>query len=139
MKKQTMSEAERYSKEHGWEYVKGDRCYYTNGELFVYSTGDAWRVGKSIYFAEAYARFFKCVMDAMVYADSKKKGSLANKLQQKRIAKGFSQSVLSKVSGVPLRTIQHYESGERDISIASARTVSNLAKALDTTVEELIE
>jgi transcriptional regulator with XRE-family HTH domain len=68
----------------------------------------------------------------------KKGRAKMNKLQEKRKAKGLSQSQLAEASGVNIRTLQHYESGHRDISIASARTVLKLAKALDTTVEELI-
>ena len=62
-----------YDCEHGWKRVEGDREIYTNGELFVFSTGDAWRVGKTIYLTDAYARCFKNIIGAKVYADSKRR------------------------------------------------------------------
>lgn len=62
-----------------------------------------------------------------------------NKLQKTRNAKGLSQSQLAKASGVSVRTLQNYEIGRRELSKAPAEIVLKLAKALDSTVEELIE
>ena len=79
MKKMTIREkvrydAQQYDREHGWVRVEGDREIYFNGSLYVFSTGDAWRVSKTTCFCDAYARYFKTIMAAKVYADSKKKG-----------------------------------------------------------------
>ena len=59
-------------------------------------------------------------------------------LKYYRCQKGISQRDLSKISGVNLRLIQHYEQGFRDISKAQAMTVCKLASALDYTVEDLL-
>ena len=60
-------------------------------------------------------------------------------LQRIRKEKGFSQSKLAELSNVNLRMVQKYENGEKDINKASALTVYQLAKALDVTVEDLLE
>lgn len=52
------------------------------------------------------------------------------KLQEARKSKGLSQKQLAELSGVPLRTIQAYESGAKDIAKASLETVAKLARAL---------
>lgn len=64
---------------------------------------------------------------------------MMNKLQEMRNAKGLSQSQLAKASGVSVRTLQNYEIERRQLSKAPAEIVLKLAKALDSTVEELID
>jgi len=55
-----------------------------------------------------------------------------------REEKGMSQSELAKASGVPLRNIQAFEMGYRDINKAQVLTVLQLAEALDCDVYEII-
>lgn len=62
-----------------------------------------------------------------------------SKLQDARKASGLSQSKLAEVSGVGVRMIQDYEQKHKDINGARAITVYQLAKALDVTVEDLLE
>ena len=52
--------------------------------------------------------------------------------------KGMSQSELAKASGVPLRNIQAYEQGYKDINKAQVVTVLQLAEALDCDVYNII-
>ena len=52
---------------------------------------------------------------------------------------GMSQSELAKKSGVPLKNIQSYEQGLRDINKASVLTVLQLAEALDTDIYGVIQ
>ncbi len=59
-------------------------------------------------------------------------------LQRLRIASGFSQSELARSSGVPLRTIQQYEQGQKDLSHAQLDTVLRLARALTCNPRDLI-
>lgn len=59
-------------------------------------------------------------------------------LQNMRNKKGYSQSELSAVSGVKLRTIQQYECGQRDINGARLDTLCSLALALDCKVIDII-
>lgn len=61
------------------------------------------------------------------------------KLQEIRKSAGLSQSELSKISGVNLRTIQDYEIGRRNIDSAHIDTLINLAEALQVPFYELIE
>lgn len=61
------------------------------------------------------------------------------KLKQLTQAAGITQRELSERSGVPLRAVQDYTQGHKPINSAAALTVYKLAKALDTTVENLLE
>ena len=60
-------------------------------------------------------------------------------LQYYRNLSRLTQSRLAERSGVNVRMIQHYEQGIKDINKAQALTVQKLAKALNTTVENLLE
>lgn len=60
------------------------------------------------------------------------------KLQEARQAAGLSQRQLSAKAGVSLRTLQHYESGERDIRKAAVGTVLALAEALGCDINKII-
>lgn len=55
-----------------------------------------------------------------------------------REEKGMSQSELAKASGVPLRNIQAFEMGYRDINKAQVITVLQLAEVLGCDVYEII-
>lgn len=59
-------------------------------------------------------------------------------LKDIRSFRGISQSSLSMVSGVNLRTLQDYEQMQRPLSKASAETVYRLAQALNARMEDLI-
>lgn len=61
------------------------------------------------------------------------------KLGDIRRATGLSQQDLSTKSGVKLTTIQKLESGANDLMGAKVGTVLALAKALETTVEDLVK
>lgn len=61
------------------------------------------------------------------------------KLKEYRENNNLSQSKLSELSGVNLRTIQSYEGGLKDINKAQALTLYKLAKVLNCTIEELLE
>lgn len=50
----------------------------------------------------------------------------------------LSQRRLSEISGVPLRTIQQYEQGQKNIRHARAECLLMLASALCCSVEELV-
>ena len=56
-------------------------------------------------------------------------------LDQRQISKYH----LSKLSGVPKTTIMDICAGRSDIERCSAKTVQQLAKALDCTMEDIIE
>ena len=60
-------------------------------------------------------------------------------LKMIRQTAGFSQKELSEISGVPLRTIQQYEQGQKNINSAKAETVLKLAKVLECSAEDLME
>ena len=56
-----------------------------------------------------------------------------------RIDANLSQSELSKLSEVPVRTIQQYEQKQKNINKASADTIIKLAKVLNCSVLDLME
>ena len=55
-----------------------------------------------------------------------------------RKKRNLSQSELSRISGVPLRTIKAYEQKKLDITKAQADTLYILSRTLDCSMEELI-
>ena len=61
------------------------------------------------------------------------------KLQEIRNKKGISQSQLANLSGIPLRTIQQWECGQRDIDGAALNRMCDLAAALDCKIYDIIE
>ena len=52
---------------------------------------------------------------------------------------GLSQSQLAKLTGIPVRTIQQYEQGQKDINKARAEYVITLARALYCDPQQLLE
>ena len=60
-------------------------------------------------------------------------------LKIKRLNSGVSQKELAEISGIPLRTIQQYEQRQKSINAAKTETVVKLAKALNCSVEALME
>lgn len=60
-------------------------------------------------------------------------------LQDQRKKAGLSQAELAAVSGVKVRTLQQYESGQRNINGAKLDTLCTLALALGCTVFDIIE
>ena len=60
-------------------------------------------------------------------------------LKALRLNAGLSQSELAEISDIPVRTIQQYEQNQKNINAAKAETVVKLAKALNCTVEALME
>ena len=61
------------------------------------------------------------------------------KLKNIRDKAGLSQSQLSERTGVNIRMIQYYEQGFKDIKKAQGLTLLKIAKALGTTIEDLLE
>lgn len=62
-----------------------------------------------------------------------------NKLKEARNRAGMSQAELAKKSEVSARMIQHYEQGVKDINKAQGITLYKLAKALQVTIEDLLQ
>ena len=61
------------------------------------------------------------------------------KLKDSRLASGFSQSQLSRASGVGLLVIQSIEQGARDINKAEAENLYRLAFVLGVNMEDLMD
>ena len=61
------------------------------------------------------------------------------RLRERRSNCGLSQSELAAEADVPLRQIQLFEQGQRDISKTSAITLLKLSKALHCRMEDLLE
>ena len=62
-----------------------------------------------------------------------------NTLKEIRLKRGLSQSELSKISGVPLRSIKAYEQGSVELEKVQAETLYVLARTLDCTIEDLLK
>lgn len=87
--------------------------------------------GKS-YAAEAAGSYVNSRLDA---SNSENPGEL---LKKARIRNGLSQSALAKAANIPLRTLQQYEQGQKDIRRARAGYVVSLAAVLNTEPSKLI-
>lgn len=61
------------------------------------------------------------------------------KLKKIRTDAGLSQSQLAELSGMSLRSLQHYEQGSRDINKAQGQILLALARALNVTIEDIME
>lgn len=59
-------------------------------------------------------------------------------LRTLRQRKGYTQRELAGLCGMPLRTVQQYEYGKRDINGARLKTLCTLALALDCKVYDLL-
>lgn len=62
-----------------------------------------------------------------------------NRLKELRKNKKISQKELAEKAGVSLKALQAYEQNYRPIGRASALDVYQIAKALGTTVEDILE
>ena len=62
-----------------------------------------------------------------------------SKLKLLRIQRGLKQSDLSDLSGVPVKCIGNYEQLRRDINKAQVCIVYKLAKALDCSIEDILD
>lgn len=60
-------------------------------------------------------------------------------LKRIRTAAGLSQSQLAELTGISLRSLQHYEQGSRDINKVQGLTLLTLARALNVTIEDILE
>ena len=76
-----------------------------------------------------------CDRVSEIYAERKPHTNL----KRKRLAVGLSQSQLAKLTGIPVRTIQQYEQGQKDINKARAEYVITLARALYCDPQLLLE
>lgn len=64
---------------------------------------------------------------------------MGNRLKERRLHRGLTQTQLATAAGVNVRLVQHYEQGTKDINKAAALTVHLLARALECRVEDLLE
>lgn len=62
-----------------------------------------------------------------------------SKLARLRVAAGLGQKELAEASGVGIRQIQSFESGERNVSNASLKNALRLADALGVHPRELLD
>ncbi len=60
-------------------------------------------------------------------------------LKYRRLQAGISQSQLATYSGIPLRTIQQYEQGQKNINKANAEYLISLSNVLCCEPELLLE
>lgn len=77
--------------------------------------------------------------EEVIIETTKARSNYKTSLAYYRSLKGYSQQDLASESGVTLRMIQKYESKENDIHKAQVDTVHKLAKALDTSIDYLME
>ena len=90
-------------------------------------------------FISMYSKYHEMdIMHLVDFLDEKSKQYDIQRLKRLRMYAGLSQKELADNSGIPLRTIQQYEQGQKDLSHARADSVVRLARALYCEVEDLI-
>lgn len=60
-------------------------------------------------------------------------------LKKMRLLRGFSQKELAETTSIPVRTIQQYEQGQKNINKAQANYVLSLAQALNCSPKDILE
>lgn len=78
------------------------------------------------------------IMHLVEHLDSRSKTQKSLKLKRLRSYAGLSQKELAEKTGIPLRTIQQYEQGQKDLAHSRVDSVIRLSKALYCDVEELV-
>lgn len=76
---------------------------------------------------EAPEEKFAQIMDDIIREKNRERGT---NLQKLRKLAELTQKELAELSGVNLRTLQQYETGAKDINMASGKTINDLALAL---------
>ena len=61
------------------------------------------------------------------------------KLRRMRVKTGYSQTELSALSGVPLKTLQRYEQNGQPLNNAKLKTLISLCFVLGCKIEDIIE
>ena len=60
-------------------------------------------------------------------------------LRKIRTTKGITTTKLADKSGIPYRTLLHYETGERNIDGAKLDTIISIAMALNVDIRDILE
>lgn len=63
---------------------------------------------------------------------------MKTRLQKARLEAGLSQSQLAERAGISIRTLQHYEIGDRDIRKAAIETGLRIADALGCNINDIL-
>ena len=63
----------------------------------------------------------------------------ATKIARRRMELGMKQPEVASKAGIPLSTYQKLDNGSNDFNKANVITAIKIAKALETTVEKLME
>ncbi len=81
-------------------------------------------------------------MDIMHFVERveelRQKARLGTYLGKYREMSGYSQSELADITGIPLKTLQHYEQGTKSLARANVSYVLSLARVLECRPEDLI-
>ncbi|MCR4647615.1 MAG: helix-turn-helix domain-containing protein [Lachnospiraceae bacterium] len=78
------------------------------------------------------------IMHLVDYLDERSNKQNSLKLKRLRAYAGLSQKELADKTGIPLRTIQQYEQGQKDIAHARAESLIKIARALYCEVEDIV-
>ena len=73
----------------------------------------------------------------ILYEDPKIRG-IKSKLKKARMIRGYTQDVLSELSGVNIKSIASYEQNPEKLNAASVKTVIKLSNSLGCEIEDII-
>ena len=75
----------------------------------------------------------------MINIENEEINSYKSKLKRIRVANGMTQSELSELSGINIKSIASYEQSPEKINHASVESVYILSDCLNCTIEDLVE
>lgn len=75
----------------------------------------------------------------MINIENEEINSYKSKLKRIRVASGMTQSELSELSGINIKSIASYEQSPEKINHASVESVYILSDCLNCTIEDLVE
>ena len=75
----------------------------------------------------------------MITIENEEINSYKSKLKRIRVASGMTQSELSELSGINIKSIASYEQSPEKINHASVESVYILSDCLNCTIEDLVE
>lgn len=129
---------EYYSYDRSKYYWVGDYLsYYVYKNDYKYS--DIFSYTSLVQILRMYEKYHE--MDVTKFVDRMEeiRKNMPSKLSLIRKNIGLSQSELSKLSGVSLKSIQAYEQKKKDINKAEVKTVDKLANSLNVEIKDLID
>lgn len=125
---------EHFSPQDFTAEYSGQRIAFLDGLPLSISEQD--RSAELTAFGVRFSEEASAALSAALAADRGLSG--AARLHDARLRCGFSQSGLASLTGIPVRTIQQYEQGQKDLRKARAEYIEAISRVLDCSPGQLL-